>query len=224
MQNYTVQVGDTLCGIGKQFGVSKEEIKEVNQLSSDIIAVGQVLKIPMTSNSNNTIYTVLPGDSLYSIAEKYHTTVDELMKINQLDSTLLTVGEKLTVPSSGDNSNSTGSYEVYIVKSGDNLYDIANTYGMTVQELIAINNLTSTALSLGQQLKVKSNSISGASMEECYGEGYVEPKYLEYTVQKGDSLYIIANKYNTTVEKLMELNDLSSINLSIGQVLKVRQL
>lgn len=220
MQNYTVQAGDTLCGIGKQFGVSKEEIKEVNHLSSDLIDVGQVLKIPIVSNSNSTIYTVLPGDSLYSIAEKYNTTVDELMKLNQLNSTLLTVGQKLTVPG---NNNATTVYEVYTVKSGDNLYDIANTYGMTVQELMAINNLTSTNLAPGQQLKVKSNSILGASMEECYGEGYVEPNYIEYTVQKGDSLYIIANKYNTTVEKLMELNNLANINLSIGQVLKVRE-
>lgn len=224
MQNYTVQKGDTLCGIGKQFGVSGEEIKEVNQLSSNDIVVGQVLKIPMMSSIGNNIYIVLPGDSLYSIAEKYNTTVDELMKLNQLNSTLLSVGQKLTVPGGMNSSNGMGSYEVYIVKSGDNLYQIANTYGMTVQELMAINNLTSTALSLGQQLKVKSNSIPGASMEECYGEGYVEPEYLEYTVQKGDSLYIIANKYNTTVEKLMELNHLSSINLSIGQILKVRQL
>lgn len=222
MQNYTVQAGDTLCGIGKQFGVSAEQIKEVNQLGNNNIVPGQVLKIPEMTSTSTNIYTVMPGDSLYSIAEKYHTTVEELMRLNQLTSTLLTVGQKLTIP--GNENITPITYEVYTVKSGDNLYDIANTYNMTVQELMAINNLTSTNLALGQQLKVKSSSIPGASLEECYGEGYVEPKYLEYTVQKGDSLYIIANKYNTTVEKLMELNDLSNINLSIGQVLKVREI
>ena len=223
MQSFTVQAGDTLCGNGKQFGDSGEEIKEVNQLGSDNIVVGQVLKIPVADNYSTNIYTVLPGDSLYTIAERYNTTVDELIKLNELSSTLLAVGQKLIVPGNKENG-SVESYEVYIVKSGDNLYDIANTYHMTVQELMDINQLTSTALFLGQQLKVKSNSIPSASMEECYGEGYVEPKYLEYIVQKGDSLYIIANKFDTTIERLMELNNLANINLSIGQVLKVKEL
>ena len=103
------------------------------------------------------------------------------------------------------------------------MYEIANLYGMTVQELMTINNLTSIDLALGQQLKVKNNQIAGASYEECYGEGYVEPKYLEYTVKKGDSLYVIAKEFDTTVENLMSLNNLSSINLSIGQVLKIKE-
>lgn len=222
MQNYTVQVGDTICGISKQFGVSKEEIMRVNNLTSANIRPGQVLKIPDVTDT--FIYTVMPGDSLYSIATEYNTSVDEIVSLNNLSSTLLSVGQKLKVPGSGSNiQNMNGPYEIYVVKSGDNLYEIANNYNMTVQDLMAINNLTSTALTIGQELKVKSDSIVGASGEECYGEGYVEPKYLEYTVKKGDNLYEIAKMYDTTVENIMMLNNLSSNNLSIGQVLKVKE-
>ena len=60
-------------------------------------------------------------------------------------------------------------------------------------------------------------------MEACYGTGYVEPSYVTYTVKSGDNLYSIARKFDTSVANLIMLNDLSSTNLSIGQVLKIRE-
>ena len=60
--------------------------------------------------------------------------------------------------------------------------------------------------------------------KECFGEGYIEPKYETYTVKKGDNLYDIARRYNTSVINLMDLNNLTSTSLQIGQVLKVREL
>ena len=68
MQTYIVQPGDTLYGISGQFGVSIEDIKLENNLSSNVLVVGQVLKIPSTSTTS--LYVVKKGDTLYSIARK----------------------------------------------------------------------------------------------------------------------------------------------------------
>ena len=226
MQIYIVQNGDTIYGISKQFGISVDEIKKLNNLNSNEITVGQVLRLP--SVNQDIKYNVVAGDNLYDIAKKYNTTVASLMNANNLNTDKLYIGQQLIIPNALNNNdnnimNSTNNYQIYTVKSGDNLYDIAQKYGMTVYELMAINNLKSDKLSLNQQLKVNNNEESVASGEECYGEGYVEPSYVLYTVKKGDSLYIIANKYGTTVENLMKLNNLNTIDLSIGQVLKVEE-
>ena len=86
------------------------------------------------------------------------------------------------------------------------------------------NNLTTTILSVGQILKIPTEIDIPTGIKECYGEGYTEIKYETYTVKKGDNLYDIARRYNTSVIDLMNLNNLTSTNLEIGQVLKVREL
>ena len=112
-----------------------------------------------------------------------------------------------------------------MVKSGDTLYKIASTYDMSVDELLRLNNLNSTYLSVGQVLKVKNNYYSGIKLgSKCYGSGYKEPSYLTYRVKQGDNLYLIAKKYNTSIDNLKELNSLIDNNLSIGQILKIKEI
>lgn len=95
---------------------------------------------------------------------------------------------------------------------------------MSVDELIKINNLSNTNLSVGQILKVRQNYYSNIPLgAKCYGTGYQEPSYLTYTVKSGDNLYTIAKKYNTSVDNLIKLNNLANSNLTIGQVLKIRE-
>lgn len=94
----------------------------------------------------------------------------------------------------------------YVVKAGDSLWLIARRYGTTVEAIQKQNNLTGDLLRIGQVLTIP---VSGS------------PSYIEYTVKAGDSLWRIANQYNTTVQALMNLNDLTSDLLMIGQILKV---
>ncbi len=157
--------------------------------------------IPPEGYISNT-YVVQKGDSLYSIARKLNTTVDELKRLNNLTSNTLSIGQVLKIPSQAvidDEEN------IYVVKSGDTLYKIAQDYNITVDELKNLNNLSSNTLSVGQLLKIPS-PIS-------------EPE--TYTVKKGDSLYSIAQEFNTTVDILKKLNNLTSNTLSIGQILKL---
>ena len=95
----------------------------------------------------------------------------------------------------------------YTVKSGDTLWTIAKNYGLTVNELKALNNLTSNLLSVGQELIVNES----ASI----------PSGNSYIVKQGDTLYAIANKYGTTVNKLKSFNNLTSNTLSIGQIIAI---
>ena len=204
---YTVQKGDSLYSIAQKYETTVDEIKRINNLTSNLLDVGQVLKIPSRSSSNqNTAssYIVVRGDSLYSIAKRYNTTVDEIKRLNNLTSNNLSIGQILKVP-----SNNTESENItHVVIGGDSLYSIARKYNTTVDEIKRLNNLTSNTLSIGQVLKIPSSSDSSLS-------------YINYVVISGDSLYSIARKYNTTVDEIKRLNNLTSSTLSIGQTLKI---
>lgn len=203
---YVVQKGDSLWSIASKTGTTVNEIKTLNNLSSDTLQVGQLLKLPTSNNTNPTpttpnqnIYTVQKGDSLWAIANKYGTTVDNIKKTNNLSSDNLSIGQSLIIPSTSVPSQ---TEITYVVKKGDSLWLIANKYDTTVEKIKSTNNLTSNNLSIGQILIIPSTS-----------------SFTTYTVQKGDSLWLIANKYNTTADNIKKLNSLSSNNLSIGQKL-----
>ena len=197
---YTVKSGDSLWSISKKFGITVDELKQANNLTSNLLSVGQNLLIPTKNEQNTNEYIVQKGDTLYAIANKFNTTVDNLKSLNNLTTDSLSIGEVLKIPSSIPSTNT------YTVKSGDTLYALANKFNTTVDTLKSLNNLTSNTLSIGQVLKLPSSNTASNDT---------------YTVKSGDTLYAIANKYNTTVNELKELNNLTSNTLSIGQTLKI---
>ena len=209
---YVVKSGDTLFSIANKFNVTVQAIKNINNLSSNILNVGQELVIPKEetpSTSGEFInYTVKAGDSLYKIANAYNTTVNAIMNVNNLTSNALQIGQVLKIPTT-TTQEETKDYINYTVKSGDSLYKIANTYNTTVDEIKKLNNLTSNNLQINQILKIPTTTNQGTQ------------NYINYTVKSGDSLYKIANTYNTTVDEIKKLNNLTSNNLQINQVLKI---
>lgn len=223
MQTYTVKKGDTLYGISNQFGVSVVDLKNLNNLKDNNLKIGQVLKISQNSGTNpdsSINYIVKKGDSLYSIARVYKTTVQEIQKLNNLKSNALSIGQELKIPENyvNDASANLPTYINYTVKKGDSLYSIAKRYGITTNTIIKDNALKNNLLSIGQNLKIRTKEDS--IVEECFGNESSD-KNIEYIVKKGDSLYSIAKKYNTDVSTIMKNNNLKSSNLSIGQILKI---
>ena len=202
---YTVKKGDSLYSVAKKYNISVEELKAANNLTSNLLSIGQILVIPEIEKQpeDYSIYTVQKGDTLYGIANKYNTTVDDIIIYNNLSSTNLTVGQKLLIPNVYTESD---QYDTYIVQKGDSLYKIANEFNTTVTELMKINNLSSNLLTIGQKLLIPKKQISNE---------------FEYVVKVGDSLYSIANKYNTTVDEIKKINNLTSNLLTIGQILKL---
>lgn len=224
---YIVKTGDSLYSIAKRYDTTVADLMRINNLKSNVLHVGQQLKIPINDIGNDyIIYVVKSGDSLYTISKKYGITVNDLRKYNNLASDLLSIGQQLRIPNSGGGGNDSVSDDtlIYIVKSGDTLYSIAKKYNMSVDNLKKINNLSSNNLSIGQPIKVliqEGNAIPIGS--SCYGEGYNEPSYVTYVVRSGDSLYVIAKRYGVSVDSIKKLNNLSSNNLSIGQILKIKE-
>ena len=200
---YTVKKGDSLWKIANKYNTTVEKLKSANNLKTNTLSVGQKLVIPSISVSPEVsdTYIVQKGDSLWSIANKFNMTVSELKNLNNLTNNLLSIGQVLKIKDSSNNGKKT-----YTVQKGDSLWVIANKYGITTEELKSYNNLTSNLLSIGQVLKIPQGKTSTENI---------------YTVKKGDSLWTIANRYNTTVEKIKVLNNLTSNLLSIGQQLKI---
>ena len=206
LNTYVVKSGDTLWSIAKKYGVSVEELKEKNNLTSNALSINQVLLIPGEDESSVEVpssseyYTVKAEDSLYAIANKYGMSVDELKDLNNLTSNLLTIGQRLRVKK-GMNEENTG--ETYTVVKGDNLYQIALKFDTTVDALKTLNGLNNNVLSIGQVLKIPSS----------------DNNEIIYTVVAGDNLYQIARRFGTTVTAIMNRNNLATNVLSIGQKL-----
>lgn len=197
---YKVMKGDTLYGIAKKLDTSVDELKKINNLTSNALSIGQILKVPTkTIDLGDTeIYQVQKGDTLYGIANKYGISLSELKAINNLNNDNLTIGQLINVPSGLSVANT------YIVSSGDTLYSIAKKFNIGLDKLKSVNNLTGNMLSIGQKLIIP--------FEED----------LTYVVKAGDTLYNIARKFNTTVDDLKKINNLVNDILSIGQILIVK--
>ncbi len=195
---YTVKSGDSLWSISKKYGITVDELKEANNLSSNLLSVGQNLLIPSKeTNVTTDEYVVVKGDTLYGIANKFNTTVDNLKSINKLTTDALAIGQILKIPMNNSNTN------IYKVEKGDTLYKIAQKYNITIDQLKNANNLNNNILSIGQELKIPINTSENVT----------------YTIKKGDTLYSIAKEFGTTVSALTDLNNLSTTVLSIGQKL-----
>lgn len=206
---YVVKKGDTLWTIAKNNNLTVQKLKDLNNLTSNNLSIGDtlIIKEPTTNETTgaNNIYTVVKGDTLYSIAQKNNTTVNEIKKLNNLSNNTLSIGQKLIIKESPNNTTDKINY--YTVKKGDTLYSIANNYNVKVDDIKKINNKLNNNLSIGEILVIPSNTTSE------------NINTTSYTVKYGDTLYSIAKKYNTSVSDIKNLNNLSTNILSIGQKL-----
>ena len=214
---YTVGKGDSLWSIAKRFNVGVNEIKNANNLSSNLITVGQVLTIPgvAPSDQTNVTYVVQKGDSLWSIANANNTTVDEIANLNDLGDNTIYVGQVLQIPNSNNNEViSPDTKTTYIVQKGDTLYSISLKYGTTPSAIIRENNIKNNILTVGQTLIIPSDVESTGDDSDMNSSD-------TYVVQRGDSLWSIANAYNVSVNDLKNANNLTNDILTIGQVLVI---
>lgn len=193
-------------------------------LYTESIFLSDTSEIPNTENPNEGIntetvfYTVQSGDTLSEIANRYGTTVQELVDINNITNpNLIYPGETIRVTTNstvhGSETRGTGSI-VYTVQRGNTLSQIANAYGVTVSHIVEINNITNPNLIYpGEKLRITESSNTNLNP-------VIQNNY--YTVQRGDTLSGIARRYGITVQYLVNLNGIRNPNLIYaGQLLKV---
>ena len=163
---YTVQKGDTLYSISQKFNISVNKLKEINNLNTNTILPGQIIIITENETPPQpTTYKVQKGDTLYSISQKFNTTVDAIKRLNNITSNNIYINQELYIPTSStppseplpippidDDENE--EYSEYIVQKGDSLWKISRDYNITVKDLIELNNLTTTTLQIGDKLLV----------------------------------------------------------------------
>ena len=154
---YKVQKGDTLWNIAKKNNITVDELKRLNNLNSNLLYIGQELKIPGKEEEKiiqeGNVYEVQKGDTLYSIAKKYNTTVDKLKEINSIVGDILTIGTTLLIPNSG-----ISDIIIHKVINGDSLWALSKKYNTTVELIKELNNLVSDLIKPGDELKIKRNT------------------------------------------------------------------
>ncbi|QHE63348.1 LysM peptidoglycan-binding domain-containing protein [Rossellomorea vietnamensis] len=161
--SYRVQSGDSLSVIAYKYDTSVSNLKNWNNLSSDLIYVNQVLEVSAPSSSSARTYTVQSGDYLSKIGARYDVYVAELKSWNNLKSDVIYPGQTLIVSSGGTTTTpppSTGS-STYTVQSGDTLSHIAIRYDVSVSSIKSWNGLSSDTIYVGQKLSINGTSDGG---------------------------------------------------------------
>jgi membrane-bound lytic murein transglycosylase D len=191
---HQIKSGDSLIYLAKKYKTTVDQIRSVNELQSDLIRAGEYLIVPLAQenegyyslsekqreksrlntekNAEKIIYKVVSGDSLWKIAVQFDTTVNNLVRWNQIDlSSPLRIDKELVIWV--EDSNKTGLAEItrtgididtkitYMVRAGDNLSKIASKYSVKVKDVLSWNNIKeSQILKPGQKLLIKVNVIN----------------------------------------------------------------
>lgn len=162
-----------------------------------------LLFVPLLVLSSETTtaqtYRVKPGDSLFLISRNFGTSIETLKTVNNLNSNLIYPGQILNIPGTGTSS--------YTVQPGDSLFLIARRYNLSLHELRQANNIWHDYIRPGQTIYIPRSQSAPP------------PNTSVYTIQPNDSLYLIAQKYGTTVAKIKSLNNLQSNIIYPGQQL-----
>ena len=246
---HTVRRGESLGLISNKYGVALSDLKRWNNLRSNMINSGVKLKIlstvreavsvPKTAptvvekeeetavaavetetseEKETTIYTVQKGDNLSSIARKFNISVAELKELNNLDDTNVQLDSKLKVLKKEEIAASKTVIErkdfvKYTVVKGDNLGTIAKKYKVSVASLQEWNELKDNTVQVGKKILILSEGKNVVSSSE---------RTNHYLVQKGDSLFKIAQKYpGITVADIKKWNGISGNELKPGMKLKI---
>lgn len=149
---YTVKSGDTLSAIASKYNTTVDKLVSINGISNpNLISVGQVLKLKGELSTGNKTYTVVAGDNLSSIANRFNTTVERICSLNGISNpNLIYAGQVLKLDGAIDNSI------YHTVEHGEYLSLIASRYGVTVISICKLNNISNPDLIYaGQKLKIK---------------------------------------------------------------------
>lgn len=181
---YTVKAGESVWSVANKNGITMNQLIEWNNIKNNFIYPGQQLIVKggnstntntgsttsaakpntpntsattSTSSSGNTMYTVKAGESVWSIANKHHITMDQLIEWNNIKNNFIYPGQQVIVKkgsSQTTNQQSPAGSKTYTVKSGESVWGVADSHGITMAQLIEWNNIKNNFIYPGQTLIV----------------------------------------------------------------------
>ncbi len=178
-------------------------------------------------------HEIKKNETLYSIANKLKITQEDIIKYNPEAAGGIEADQFLFFPvsdfaSRGKSTESVTdapSYFTHIVKKGETLYGIAKNYGTTTSRIIQLNPDANSGIKEGQELQIPQSATTVTSNQEdtAIENSTQDTAFIYVTIRPGDTLFSTAKKYNTSIDKLMELNPgISPQNFKSGEVIRVR--
>jgi murein DD-endopeptidase MepM/ murein hydrolase activator NlpD len=200
--------------LAQKHGTDVETLRQLNNLTSDLLKVGQVLSLPSTDTDGDTepaTVTVRPGDTLYEIALRHGVTVEALIAYNDLEGTVIHPGQELVL---APGETAPEPLEV-VLGVGDSLWVLSRRYETSIDEIAAANGIDRNAtLRVGDRMVIPGRYA--ASDIDVGG-----PAPVEVVVTANDTLWGIAVRYDSNVSAIMSANNLTSDRLQVGQRLRI---
>jgi len=226
---YKIKKGDTIGQIAESYNVNVSDLKSWNNLTSNKIIAGKTLKIYSNKTSGynptkiatttktvseKTTHKIKQGVTIIGIAQLYGVSIDDIKKWNNLSSSKIIAGKTLSIYPNGEiftvPKNTQTNFIYHKIKKGETLSQIAEKYKVSISGIRSLNDISGNKIVAGKTLKISSSESATEQLKNGY-----------HIVVKGESLYSISKKYNTSVQKLKSLNNLSDSKIKIGQKLKV---
>lgn len=206
---YTVQRGDSLWGISKKYNTTINEIKSLNNLTSDVLAIGQKLKIKEIQLQNIT-HTVVSGDTLWKISQNYKVPIDAIKTQNNLTKGTLSIGQKLVIPAettapaptpTPESPQATSEWPdiTYIVQAGDTVSGISKKFNMSINDILKYNYMTPDQwLDAGDKIAIsdyapRTHTVFTNDSSTSQRTGKIVDWYLEgqYLIKRWDTFKIV---------------------------------
>lgn len=225
---HVVSAGEFLGAIAKRYNVGLSQILEWNNLTeSSILAIGQRLTLytdgRSTSSATSLTHTVKSGEVLSVIAERYNVGLSQILEWNNLtESSILAIGQQLTIYAADGSAPSPSSKVIHTVKSGEVLSVIAERYNVGLSQVIDWNDITNAAnLRIGQELVIYPGQGVFTS-NRAPSSNSSSSSTVIHTVKSGEVLSVIAEKYNVGLSQVIEWNNIDDAgSLRVGQELTI---
>lgn len=195
--SYTVKQGDTLYLIGQKFGISFDEIKQANGLTTNSLMIGQVLTIPLVPQQR---YTVQKGDTLYIVGRKFNANIEALQTVNKMNSTMLWIGQVLFVPAAAQTTQPSEPTPPPVTEPTP---PSENTESPEVVPPISID-FSKPLPAVGQW-------------------GKIPPGVVLYHIQPGENLWVLAQRFHTSIDAIIKTNHLQTDWLQVNQPVFIPQ-
>ncbi len=187
---------------------------------SKLLKCGIVILLILTATSaeliaQNINHQVNDEETLFSIAQQYEVTVQQLKKWNKMAGSELSIGQTLTIKKQSDESSL-----MHTVKTDDTLFSISQQYGVSIADIRNWNDLPNSTLNVGEKLVIEQNNNATGKKISATAKSSSEFEEF-YTVKSGDTLFRIAQMHNMAVKDIKQINNLASDNIRVGQHLQI---